>query len=95
MVGWLNEGLRGGIKRGNQGGEVKTSIGISMLEAGRRRGAGGGDVTEISRRGEGDEADGWGPLGSDVRERRRRCRNVQSQRKYTFWQIQGCSGRMG
>jgi hypothetical protein len=32
----------GGIKRGNQGGEVKTSIGISMLEAGRRRVAGGG-----------------------------------------------------
>jgi hypothetical protein len=31
--GRLNEGLRGGLKRGNQGGGVKTSIGISMLEA--------------------------------------------------------------
>jgi hypothetical protein len=30
-----------GIKRGNQGGRVKTSIGISMLEAGRRKVAGG------------------------------------------------------
>jgi hypothetical protein len=28
----------------------------------------GGDVTEIGRRGEGDEADGWGPHSSDVRE---------------------------
>jgi hypothetical protein len=28
--------LRGGIKRGNQGRRVKTSIGISMLEAGWR-----------------------------------------------------------
>jgi hypothetical protein len=33
-VGWLNEGLRGGIKRGNQGGGVKTLIDISMLELG-------------------------------------------------------------
>jgi hypothetical protein len=30
-------GYGGGIKRGNQGGGVKTLIGISMLEAGRRR----------------------------------------------------------
>jgi hypothetical protein len=30
-----------GIKRGNQGGRVKTSIGISMLEAEWRRVAGG------------------------------------------------------
>jgi hypothetical protein len=42
-VGLLNEVLRGGIKRGNQGWGVKTSIGISMLEAGRRRVAGGGE----------------------------------------------------
>jgi hypothetical protein len=34
-------GLRGGIKKGNQGGRVKTLIGISMLEAGRHRVAGG------------------------------------------------------
>jgi hypothetical protein len=34
----LNAGrLDEGIKRGNQGGRVKTSIGISMLEVGRRR----------------------------------------------------------
>jgi hypothetical protein len=32
-----------GIKRGNQGGRVKTSIGISMLEVGRCRVAGGGE----------------------------------------------------
>jgi hypothetical protein len=37
----LNEGLRGGIKRGNHGGGVKTPIDISMLEVGRRRVAGG------------------------------------------------------
>jgi hypothetical protein len=34
-------GLSGGIKRGNQGGRMKTSIGISILEDGRRRVAGG------------------------------------------------------
>jgi hypothetical protein len=68
-AGWLNEGLMGGIKRGNQGGGVKTSIGISMLEAGRRRVDGGGDVTEIGQCGEGDEADERGPYGSDVREK--------------------------
>jgi hypothetical protein len=42
-AGWLNEGVREGIKRRNQGGEVKTSIGISMLEVGWRRVAGGGE----------------------------------------------------
>jgi hypothetical protein len=43
-------------------------------------------VSEIGRRGEGDEADRRAPHGSDVRERR----------KYTFRQIrQGCLGRMG
>jgi hypothetical protein len=36
-----DEGVKGGIKRGNQGRRVKTSIGISMLEAGWRRVAGG------------------------------------------------------
>jgi hypothetical protein len=52
-----------------------------------------GHVTEIGRRGEGDEADGRGPHGRDLRERRRHCRNAQSRRKYTFWQIrQGCLG---
>jgi hypothetical protein len=56
----------GGIKKGNQGGRVKTSIGILMLEAGRRRVAGGDEKKR--RRGEGDEADGSGPHGSDVRE---------------------------
>jgi hypothetical protein len=40
-----------------------------MLEAGRCRVAGGGDVTEIGKRGEGDEADERGPHGSDVREK--------------------------
>jgi hypothetical protein len=33
----------GRIKKGNQGGGVKTSIGISMLEAGQRRVARGGE----------------------------------------------------
>jgi hypothetical protein len=42
-VRWLNEGLRGGLKSGNQDGGVKISIGISMLEAGRHRVAGGGE----------------------------------------------------
>jgi hypothetical protein len=55
-----------------------------------------GTVSEIGRRGEGDEADRWAPHGSDVRERRHLYRNVQSRRKYTFRQIcQGCLGRMG
>jgi hypothetical protein len=40
-VGRLDEGIKGGIKRWNQGGRVKTSTGISMLEAERRRVAGG------------------------------------------------------
>jgi hypothetical protein len=40
-AGRLDEGIKGGIKRGNQGGRVKTSIGISMLEAGQRMVAGG------------------------------------------------------
>jgi hypothetical protein len=40
-VGQLDEGIKGGIKRRNQGGRVKTSTGISMLEAERRRVAGG------------------------------------------------------
>jgi hypothetical protein len=36
-AGRLDEGIKGGgIKRGNQGRRVKTSIGNSMLEAGRR-----------------------------------------------------------
>jgi hypothetical protein len=35
--------MGGGIKKGNQGGGVKTSIDISMLEAGRRRVDGGGE----------------------------------------------------
>jgi hypothetical protein len=53
-------------------------------------------MSEIGRRGEGDEADRRAPHGSDVRERRRLYRNVQSQRKHTFRQIcQGCLGRMG
>jgi hypothetical protein len=39
----LDEGIKGGIKRGNRGGRVKTSIGISMLEAGRHRVARGNE----------------------------------------------------
>jgi hypothetical protein len=65
-AGRLDEGIKGGIKKGNQGERVKTSIGISMLEAGRRRVAGGDEKKR--RHGEGDEADGSGPHGSDVRE---------------------------
>jgi hypothetical protein len=36
MVGWLDEGLRGEIKGGGSRRGVKTSPGISRLEAGRR-----------------------------------------------------------
>jgi hypothetical protein len=32
----------------------------------------GGDVTRIGRREEGGGSDGWGLLGSDMRERKRR-----------------------
>jgi hypothetical protein len=32
----------------------------------------------------GDEVDRWGPHGSDVTERRRHCRNAQTQRKDAF-----------
>jgi hypothetical protein len=47
-------------------------------------------------RGLGDDVDRWGPLGSDVRERRHHCWNAQTQRKDAFGQIrQGCLGRMG
>jgi hypothetical protein len=53
----LDAGIKGWIKRGNQGGRVKTSIGISMFEAGSvgwpdaaRR---SGDVSEIGRCGKG------------------------------------------
>jgi hypothetical protein len=55
-VGQLDEGIKGGIKRGNQGRRVKTLIGISMLEAGRRRVAGG---DEKKRRCECDRP-AWG-----------------------------------
>jgi hypothetical protein len=39
------EGLRGGIKGGNQGGEVKTLTDILMLETVWRGVAGGGEET--------------------------------------------------
>jgi hypothetical protein len=43
-AGQLDEGIKGGgIKRGNQGGRVKTLIGLSMLEAGWRSVAGGNE----------------------------------------------------
>jgi hypothetical protein len=50
---------------------VKTSIGISRLEAGRHRVDEGDEEKRqrVSRRGEGDEADRRAPHGSDVREK--------------------------
>jgi hypothetical protein len=43
MAGWLDEGLRGGSRRG-----VKTSPGFSRLEAGRH-GVAGGDEKKRQR----------------------------------------------
>jgi hypothetical protein len=40
------------------------------LDVGGRATRRSGTVSEIGRCGEGDEADWWGPHGSDVRERR-------------------------
>jgi hypothetical protein len=59
---------------------VKTSLGISRLEAGQHRLAGGDEEKRqrVGQLGEGDEADRWAPHGSDVRERRRLCWNAQS-----------------
>jgi hypothetical protein len=90
----LNEGLRGGESRRG----VKTLLGISMLEAERRRVAGGDEEKrqQVGQHGEGDEADRRAPHGSDVGEKRHLCRNAQSQRKYAFRQMrQSCLGRMG
>jgi hypothetical protein len=45
----------------------------------------GGCTIGTGRLGEGDEADGRGPHGSDVRERRYHCWNAQARRKDAFW----------
>jgi hypothetical protein len=59
---------------------VKTSLGISRLEVGRRGVAGGDEEKRqtVGRRGEEDGANRRVPHGSDVRERRRLCRSAQS-----------------
>jgi hypothetical protein len=48
MAGWLDEGLRDEIKGGGSRRGVKTSPGISRLEAGRR-GVAGGDEKRWQR----------------------------------------------
>jgi hypothetical protein len=51
-------------------------IGVSMMQVGRPAGRSivvrcGGDVIRVGRHEEGGGSDGWGLLGSDVREERR------------------------
>jgi hypothetical protein len=56
----------------------------------------GGDVIWVGRRKEDGGSDGWGLLGSDVRETKHRWRTAQTRWRSSFWQIcQGCSGRVG
>jgi hypothetical protein len=78
--------VKKGIKTRNQGGGVKTLTGISMLEVGWRGVARGGEDRQWRRwHREGDKAEGWGPHGSDVIQRRRHCQNALTQRKDAFW----------
>jgi hypothetical protein len=56
----------------------------------------GGDGIGVGRREEGGGTDGRGPVCSDMRERKCRCRTAQTRRRDSFWQIhQGCLGRVG
>jgi hypothetical protein len=97
MAGWLDEGLRGEIKRGIKAGSEDLAW---HLEVGGRAAWGGqrrrGEAATVGRRGEGDGADRRAPHGSVVRERMHLCRSEQSRREYTFQQIrQRVLGRVG